>query len=61
MNKSDVGMVIHAHLISRLAWSEPSFWEMIDSFILLAQVTTKFGSFKNPFGMITSLSELHFR
>ena len=36
----------------------PSFWEVIDScFISIS----KFGSFKNPSAMITSLSELHFR
>ena len=37
---------------------EPSFWEVIDScFISIS----KFGSFKNSFGMIISLSELYFR
>ena len=37
---------------------EPSFWEVIDScFISIC----KFGSFKNPFATITSLSELYFR
>ena len=36
---------------------EPSFWEMIDSFIS----TWKFGSFKNTFAMINALSELYFR
>ena len=37
---------------------EPSFWEVRDScFISLC----KFGSFKNPFAMITSLSELYLR
>ena len=36
----------------------PSFWEVIDScFISIC----KFGRFKNPFAMITSLSELYFR
>ena len=37
---------------------EPSFWKVIDScFIIICN----FGSFKNPFAMITSLSELYFR
>ena len=36
---------------------EPIFWEVIDSFVLYASI----GSFKNPFAMITSLSELYFR
>ena len=37
---------------------EPSFWEVMDScFISIC----KFGRFKNPFAMITSLSELYFR
>ena len=37
---------------------EPSFWEVMDScFISIC----KFGSFKNPFATITSLSELYFR
>ena len=37
---------------------EPSLWEVM-GFILLA--LCKFGSFKNPFATITSLSELYFR
>ena len=37
---------------------EPNFWEVMDScFISIC----KFGSFKNPFATITSLSELYFR
>ena len=37
---------------------EPSFWEAMDScFISIC----KFSSFKNPFVMITSLSDLYFR
>ena len=36
---------------------EPRFWEVMGSFISIC----KFGSFKNPFAMITSLSELYFR
>ena len=37
---------------------EPSFWELIDScFISIS----KFGSIKNPFATITSLSELYLR
>ena len=37
---------------------EPSFWEVMDScFISIC----KFSSFKNPFAMITSLSELYLR
>ena len=39
---------------------EPSFWEVMDSFVLLA-CAVWFGSFKNPFAAITSLSELYFR
>ena len=39
--------------------NEPSFYKVMDSFVLLAY--TKFGRFKNPFAMITSLSELHYR
>ena len=35
---------------------EPSFCELMDSFVLL-----EYGSFKNPFATITSLSELYFR
>ena len=37
---------------------EPSFWEVMDSCFIS---TFKFGSFKNPFATITSLSELYFR
>ena len=37
---------------------EPSFWKVMDSFVLVA---CKFGSFKNPFAMITNLSELYIR
>ena len=37
---------------------EPSFWEVMDSYFIRI---CKFGSFKNPFAMITSLSELYFR
>ena len=33
---------------------EPIFWEVMDSFVSIC----KFGSFKNPFASITSLSEL---
>ena len=35
---------------------EPSFWEVMDF-----SGVCKFGSFKNPFAIITSLSELYFR
>ena len=38
---------------------EPSFWEVMDSFVLLAY--TSLCSFKNPFATITSLSEPYFR
>ena len=38
---------------------EPSFWEVMDSFVLLAYAILC--SFKNPFAMITSLSEPYFR
>ena len=37
---------------------EPSFWEVMD---FCFSSTCKFGSFKNPFAMITGLSELYFR
>ena len=37
---------------------EPSFWEVIDFCVISI---FKFGSFKNLFAMITSLSELYFR
>ena len=37
---------------------EPSLWEVMNSFLISIG---KFGSFKNPFAVITSLSELYFR
>ena len=37
---------------------EPSFWEVMDCYF---SSICKFGSFRNPFAMITSLSELYFR
>ena len=37
---------------------EPSLWEVMNSFLINIG---KFGSFKNPFAVITSLSELYFR
>ena len=37
----------------------PSSWEKMDSFVLLAYAGS-FGSFKNPFATITSLSEFYF-
>ena len=37
---------------------EPSFREVMDSYFISI---CKFGSFKNPYAMITSLSELYFR
>ena len=36
---------------------EPNFWEVMDSCFIS---TCNFGSFKNPFATITSLSELYF-
>ena len=39
---------------------QPSFWEVMDSFVLLF-ISCKFGSFKNVFATIASLSELYFR
>ena len=39
-------------------YQEPSFWEMIDSCF---SSICKFGSFKNPFATIISLSEIYFR
>ena len=38
---------------------EPSFWEVMDSFCFSS--ICKFGSFKNPFATIISLSEIYFR
>ena len=38
---------------------EPSFWEVMDSFVLLA--ICMLGRFKNPFATIPSLSELYLR
>ena len=37
---------------------EPNFWEVMDSYFISI---SKFGSFKNPFATITSLSEFYFR
>ena len=37
---------------------EPRFWEVMDCYF---SSICKFGSFRNPFAMITSLSELYFR
>ena len=37
---------------------EPSLWEVMNSFLISIG---KFGSFKNPFAVITSLSELYSR
>ena len=39
---------------------EPGFYEAIDSFGCFTSIS-KFGSIKNSFEMITSLSELYFR
>ena len=38
---------------------EPSFWEVMNSFVLVAYANLE--NFKNPFAMIISLSELYFR
>ena len=38
---------------------EPNFWEVMDSFVLVAYC--KFDSVKNPLATITSLSKLYFR
>ena len=38
---------------------EPSFWEVMELFCFSS--ICKFGSFKNPFATVTSLSELFFR
>ena len=43
--------------ICQKSW-EPSFWEVMNSFFISI---CKFGSFKNPFEMITSLSKLYFK
>ena len=45
-------------LAIRLKSREPSFWKVMNSFF---SNICKFGSFKNPFAVITSLSELYFR
>ena len=37
---------------------EPNFWEVMDSCF---SSICKFGSFKNPFATVTSMSELYFR
>ena len=44
-------------LAIRQKFQEPSFWGVMDSFVLVY----KFGSFKNPFTAITSVSELYLR
>ena len=44
--------------IRQKSW-EPNFWEVMDSFVLLAYAILC--SFKNPFATITSLSEPYFR
>ena len=38
---------------------EPSFWEVMDSFVLVAYASLAVS--RNPFATITSLSELYFR
>ena len=38
---------------------EPSFWEVMDSFVLVAYENLE--NFKNPFATIINLSELYFR
>ena len=45
-------------LAIRLKSREPSFWKVMNSFF---SNICKFGSLKNPFAVITSLSELYFR
>ena len=45
-------------LAIRLKSREPSFWEVMNSFF---SSICKFGSFKNPFAVTPSLSELYFR
>ena len=54
--------VVEKRRYSRFAFAkntwEPSFWNMMDSCFI---TISKFGSFKNLFATITSLSELYFR
>ena len=57
------GGIAHLPLLKKLLAicqksREPSFWEVMDSCF---SSICKFGSFKNPFPTITSLSELYFR
>ena len=60
LNRGDIAdLPLLSTLLAFLQTSpEPSFWEVIDSFFISIR---KFGSFKKPFLMITSLSELYFR
>ena len=46
-------------LVIRQNYQEPSFWVSDRLFLFIS--ICKFGSFKNPFATITSLSELYFR
>ena len=54
-DKTDLPL-LRTLLAIRQKLQEPSFWEVMDYFVLLA-----YASFKNPFATIASLSELHFR
>ena len=51
-------LLLRTLLAIRQKSQEPSFWERMDSCF---SSICKFVSFKNPFAMITSLSELYFR
>ena len=54
---ADVPLLRKLLAICQKSW-EPSFWEVMDSCFFCI---CKFGSFKNTFAAITSLSELYFR
>ena len=55
---ADLKPVLRTLLAIRQKSQESSFWELMDSCF---NSISKFGSFKNPLAMITSLSEVYFR
>ena len=57
MNIADLPLLRTLFAIPQKSW-ETSFWEVMNSCFIRIW---KFGSFKNPFSTITSLSELYFR
>ena len=58
LNREDIAdlPLLRTLLIIHQKSREPSFWEVMDSFLLLAYASW---SFKNPFATITSLFELY--